>query len=137
MFAVLNAVWQSDTISPEWTKGWRSLSCKGKGIARTVISIVVLGYQFSGKSADADISTGMLAANVCLKKAFGLVHRESLWDLLRLHGIHTMRTVLLTGLITGTKTPVRCMGDDPSLFPMDVWTGQQPTGKAVDQRMDH
>ena len=33
------------------------------------------------------VSTGILAAYVDLKKTSDSVHREALWDLLRLHGI--------------------------------------------------
>ena len=45
---------------------------------------------------------GMLAAYVDLKKAFDSVHRETLWDLLRLRGIPARIISLLTGLYSGT-----------------------------------
>ena len=41
---------------------------------------------------------GMLAAYVDLKKALDSVHRETLWDLLRLRGIPARIIGLLTGL---------------------------------------
>ena len=53
---------------------------------------------------------GMLAAYVDLKKAFDSVHRESLWDLLRLRGIPAGIIDLLTGLYSGTESAVKCGG---------------------------
>ena len=44
---------------------------------------------------------GMLAAYVDLKKAFDLVHRETLWDLLLLRGIPARIIGLLTGRTPG------------------------------------
>ena len=53
---------------------------------------------------------GMLAAYVDLKKAFDSVHRESLWDLLRIRGIPAGIINLLTGLYSGTESAVKCGG---------------------------
>ena len=53
---------------------------------------------------------GMLAAYVDLKKAFDSVHRETLWDLLRLPGIPARIIGLLTGLYSGTVSAENCGG---------------------------
>ncbi|KAG0719063.1 Glutamate receptor [Chionoecetes opilio] len=50
----------------------------------------------------------MLAAYVDLKKVFDSVHRESLWDLLRLRGIPARTIGLITGLYYGTESAVKC-----------------------------
>ena len=52
----------------------------------------------------------MLAAYVDLKKAFDSVHREALWDLLRLRGIPARIIGLLTGLYSSTESGVKCGG---------------------------
>ncbi|KAG0718661.1 Transposon TX1 uncharacterized protein [Chionoecetes opilio] len=54
---------------------------------------------------------GMLAAYVDLKKAFDSVHRESLWDLLRLRRISARTIGLITGLYSGTESAVKCGAD--------------------------
>ena len=59
---------------------------------------------------------GMLAAYVDLKKAFDSVHREALWDLLRLRGIPARIIDLLTGLYSGTESAVKCGGAGVSSF---------------------
>ena len=59
----------------------------------------------------------MLAAYVDFKKAFDSVHRETLWDLLRLCGIPAKIFVLLTGLYFGTVSAVKCGGGVSSSFP--------------------
>ena len=46
---------------------------------------------------------GMLALYVDLKKVFDSVHREALWDLLRLSRISTGIIGLLSGLYSGTE----------------------------------
>ena len=60
----------------------------------------------------------MLAAYVDLKKAFDSVHRETLWDLLRLRGIPTRIIGLLTGMYSGTVSGVQCGGGVSSFFPV-------------------
>ena len=62
---------------------------------------------------------GFLAAFVDLKKAFDSVHRESLWDLLRLRGIPAAILDLLTGLYSGTESAVKCGGGVSSFFPVN------------------
>ena len=52
----------------------------------------------------------MLAIYVDLKKAFDSVHREALWDLLRLCGISALIISLLPGLCSGTESAVKCGG---------------------------
>ena len=52
----------------------------------------------------------MLASYVDLKKAFDSVHREALWDLLRLRGIPAGIIGLLSGLYTGAESAVKCKG---------------------------
>ena len=58
----------------------------------------------------------LLAAYVDLKKVFELVHRETLWDLLRLHGIPARIIGLLTGLYSGTVIAMKCGGGVPSFL---------------------
>ena len=53
---------------------------------------------------------GMLAAYVDLKKTFDSMHREPLWDLMRLRGITARIIGLLTGLYSGTVGAVKCGG---------------------------
>ena len=64
---------------------------------------------------------GMLAAYVDLKKAFDSEHRETLKDLLRLHGIPARIIILLTGLYSRTVSAVKCGGGVSCFFP--VYTG--------------
>ena len=51
----------------------------------------------------------MLAACVDLKKEFDSVHREALWDLLRLREIPAGIIGLLSGLYSGTENAVKCV----------------------------
>ena len=66
----------------------------------------------------------MLAAYVDLKKAFDSVHRETLWDLLRLRGIPARIIGLLTGLYSGTVSAVKCGGGESSFFPVNTGVRQ-------------
>ena len=66
----------------------------------------------------------MLAAYVDLKKAFDSVHRETLWDLLRLRGISARIIDLLTGLYSGTVSAVKCGGSVSSFFPVNTGVRQ-------------
>ena len=61
---------------------------------------------------------GKLAAYVDLKKAFNSVHREALWDLLRLCKILAGIIELLSGLYSGTESAVKCVegGTCPAYF---------------------
>ncbi|KAG0716601.1 LINE-1 reverse transcriptase [Chionoecetes opilio] len=67
---------------------------------------------------------GMLAAYVDLKKAFDSVHRESLWDLLRLRGIPARTIGLITGLYSGTESAVKCGAGVSSFFPVNTGVRQ-------------
>ncbi|KAG0714105.1 LINE-1 retrotransposable element ORF2 protein [Chionoecetes opilio] len=67
---------------------------------------------------------GMLAAYVDLKKAFDSVHRESLWDLLRLRGILARTIGLITGLYSGTESAVKCRAGVSSFFPVNTGVRQ-------------
>ncbi|KAG0723422.1 Transposon TX1 uncharacterized protein [Chionoecetes opilio] len=67
---------------------------------------------------------GMLAAYVDLKKAFDSVHRESLWDLLRLRGIPARTIGLITGLYSGTESAVKCRAGVSSFFPVNTGVRQ-------------
>ena len=62
----------------------------------------------------------MLAAYVDLKKVFDSVHRERLWDLLRLRGIPAKIIGLLTGLYCGTVSTAKCGGGMSSFFPVNT-----------------
>ena len=66
----------------------------------------------------------MLAAYVNLKKAFDSVHRETLWDLLRLREIPARIIGLLTGLLSGTVSAVKCGGGVCSFFPVNTGVRQ-------------
>ena len=63
---------------------------------------------------------GMLATYVDFKKAFDLVHRETLWDLLRLREIPARIIDLLTGLYSGTVSALKCGGGMSSSFPVNT-----------------
>ena len=62
---------------------------------------------------------GLLAAYVDLKKAFDSVHRETLWELLRVRGIPARIIDLITGLYSGTESAVKCGGGTSSFFPVN------------------
>ncbi|KAG0726080.1 Retrovirus-related Pol polyprotein from type-1 retrotransposable element R2 [Chionoecetes opilio] len=66
----------------------------------------------------------MHAAYVDLKKAFDSVHRESLWDLLRLRGIPARTIGLMTGLYSGTESAVKCGAGVSSFFPVNTGVRQ-------------
>ena len=61
---------------------------------------------------------GFLAAYVDLKKAFDSVHRESLWNVLRLRGVPAGIIGLITGLYSGTESAVKYGGSVSSFFPV-------------------
>ena len=63
-----------------------------------------------------EFQQGLLAAYVDLKKAFDSVHRETLWDLLRLRGIPARIIDLMAGLYSGTDSAVKCGGASPAHF---------------------
>ncbi|KAG0716716.1 Serine/threonine-protein kinase pelle [Chionoecetes opilio] len=66
----------------------------------------------------------MLAAYVELKKAFDSVHRESLWDILRLRGIPARTIGLITGLYSGTESAVKCGAGVSGFFPVNTGVRQ-------------
>ena len=66
----------------------------------------------------------MLAAYVDLKKEFDSVHRETLWDLLRLRGIPARIIGLLTGLYYETVSAVKGGGGVSSFFPVNTGVRQ-------------
>ena len=66
----------------------------------------------------------MLAAYVNLKKALDSVHRETLWNLLRLRGIRARIICLLTDLYSGTVNAVKCGGGVSSFFPVNTGVRQ-------------
>ena len=61
----------------------------------------------------------LLAAFVDFKKAFDSVHRETLWDILRVRGIPARMIGLMTGLYSGTESAVKCGGGISSFFPVN------------------
>ena len=67
---------------------------------------------------------GLLAAYVDLKKAFDSVHRETLWDLLRVRGIPARIIDLMTGLYSGTDSAVKCGGGISNPFPVNAGVRQ-------------
>ena len=66
----------------------------------------------------------LLAVYVDLKKAFDSVHRETLWDLLRLRGIPPRIIGLLTGLYSETVSAVKCGKGVSSFFPVNTGVRQ-------------
>ncbi len=66
----------------------------------------------------------MLTVYVVLKKVFHSVHREALWELPRLLGIHASTIVLLSVHYYGSESAVKCGGVRQGcvLAPL-VWTG--------------
>ena len=67
---------------------------------------------------------GFLAAYVDLKKAFDSVHRESLWNVLRLRGVPAGIIGLITGLYSGTESAVKYGGNVSSFFPVQAGVRQ-------------
>ena len=67
-----------------------------------------------------ELRQGMLAAYVDLKKAFDSVHRETLWDLLRVRRIPARIIGLLTGLYSRTVSAVKCGGGVSSFFSVNT-----------------
>merc|ERR1712035_203667 len=67
---------------------------------------------------------GLLSVYVDLKKAFDTVHRETLWDILRLRGIPARIIDLMTGLHSGTESVVKCGGDISNSFPVNAGVRQ-------------
>ena len=63
---------------------------------------------------------GLLAAYVDLKKAFDSVHRETLWELLRVRGIPARIIDLITGLYSGTESAVKCGGGHLQLLSCEL-----------------
>ncbi len=61
----------------------------------------------------------MLTAYVDLKKALDSVHREKLWDILRVRGIPARIIDLMTGLYSGTESAVKCGAGISSSFPLN------------------
>ena len=66
-----------------------------------------------------EFGRGLLAAYIDLKKAFDSVHRESLWEILRLRGIPSKIIELIVSLHTGTESAVKCGGGTSSFFPVN------------------
>ena len=66
-----------------------------------------------------EFQQGLLAAYVDLRKAFDSVHRETLWDILRVRGIPARIIDLLTGLYSGTESAVKCGGGISNSFPVN------------------
>ncbi len=67
---------------------------------------------------------GLLAAYVYLKKAFDSVHRETLWDILRVCWIRARIIDLMNGLYSGTQSAVKCEAGISSSFPVNSGVGQ-------------
>ena len=61
----------------------------------------------------------LLAVYVDFKKAFDSVHRETLWEILRVRGIPARIIGLITGLYSGTESAVKCGGGISSFFPVN------------------
>jgi sorting nexin-29 len=61
----------------------------------------------------------LLAAYVDLKKAFDSVHRESLWEILRIRGIPAKIIDLISALYSNTVSAVKCGGPYSDSFPVN------------------
>ena len=61
----------------------------------------------------------LFTAYVDLKKAFDSVHREALWEILRLRGVPAKIIELISGLYSGTESAVKCGGATSDFFPMN------------------
>ena len=66
-----------------------------------------------------DFRTGLLAAYVALRKVFDSVNRDVLWRILAFRGIPPKLVSLLSGLYSGTKSPVSCDGTISTYFPVN------------------
>ncbi|XP_069976414.1 uncharacterized protein [Penaeus vannamei] len=67
-----------------------------------------------------EFGCGLLAANIDLKKAFDSVHRELLWEILRLRGVPARIIRLIASVYTGTESAVKCGGGLSSFFPVNM-----------------
>ena len=65
-----------------------------------------------------------LGAYVDFKKAFDSVHRETLWELLRLRGVPNEILRLIRALYTDTESAVRWGGDTSDSFPVSTGVRQ-------------
>ena len=71
-----------------------------------------------------EVQQGTLASYVDLKKAFDSVHRETLWELLRLRGIPAGIIGLMSGLYSDTESAVKCGGSISDFFPVTTGVRQ-------------
>ena len=159
LHSVVCAIWRSESVPTDWTKGlivpiWKGkgdrqdcsnyrgvtlLSVPGKVFARLLLKRIrshLLATQrpeqsgFTPKKSTTDrilalrvlierrleYRQKLLAAYVDLKKAFDSVHRESLWELLRLRGIPAKLISLISALYSDTRSAVKCGGSISDSF---------------------
>ncbi|XP_069989723.1 uncharacterized protein [Penaeus vannamei] len=92
------------------------LEAGGEPMSRGLHTVLAVIWQSGSIPPDLlrerrrEFDRGLLAAYFDLKKAFDSVHRELLWEILRLRGIPTRILGLIASLYTGTESAVKCGG---------------------------
>ncbi|XP_070000710.1 uncharacterized protein [Penaeus vannamei] len=119
LHAVLAAIWRSGTVPPDLLRGmviplWkriRDLLLRHQRLEQsgftpgesTIYHILALRVIVECRF---EFGRGMFAPYIDLKKTIDTVHRESLWEILRMRGIPTRIIGLKGSLYTGTKSAV-------------------------------
>ncbi|XP_069995851.1 uncharacterized protein [Penaeus vannamei] len=120
LHVVLVAIWWSGTIPPDLLRDHllrhqrleQSGFTPGKSTINRILALrIIIEHR-------REFGHGLLAAYIDLKKASDKVHRESLWEILRLRGIPTRIIGLIASLYTGTESAVKCNGGLSSFFPV-------------------
>ncbi|XP_069972969.1 uncharacterized protein [Penaeus vannamei] len=101
------------------TGGYQRLEQSGFNLGKSTI-VCILALRVIVKRC-REFGCGLLVAFINLKKAFYMVHRKSLWEILRLWIIG-----LIASLHTGTESAVNCGEGLSNFFPVT-----QELGKAV------
>ncbi|XP_069979404.1 uncharacterized protein [Penaeus vannamei] len=108
LHAVLSAIWQSGTVPPLLLRDVVIPLWKEKGGLMRHQRLEQSGFTPGKSTIDCILERleplcELLAAYIDFKKAFRTVHRESLWEILRLRGIPTRIIGLIASLYTGTE----------------------------------
>nr|XP_027207908.1 uncharacterized protein LOC113801282 [Penaeus vannamei] len=100
LHVVLATIWQSGSVPPDLLRGMVNIGTSNyRGITAQYTRQMLPRREFGH---------GLLAAYIDLKKAFDSIHRESLWEILRLKGILTQIIELIASLYTGTESAAKC-----------------------------
>ncbi|XP_069981039.1 uncharacterized protein [Penaeus vannamei] len=102
LHAVLAAIWRSGTVTPSLLRG--VVITEASHCSYTIDHILALRVTVERRR---EFRCGLLIAYIDLKKAFDTVHRESLWEILRLRGIPIRIIGLIASLYAGTESAVK------------------------------